>query len=173
MNKESKAREFATIAHKGQHRIGGEDYIVHPTRVAQLVKKYKSSSELDMLVSAAYLHDTLEDTNVNYYDLVKEFGPGIASIVLELTTDEDMKKELGKKRYLQIKLKNMSSWALVIKLCDRLDNVSDMYTCSKEFIEKYKEETNEILNFIEKNRELSDTHKKIINDIRLKLKEYN
>ena len=44
-----------------------------------------------MLIEAAYLHDTIEDTNATYYDIVHEFGPGVASIVLELTTDEDMK----------------------------------------------------------------------------------
>lgn len=169
VNKIDKAKAFATIAHKGQHRIGGEDYIVHPIRVAEYVKKYKESSELDMLVAAAYLHDTIEDTNVTYYDIVKEFGPGIASIVLELTTDEDIKKELGKKKYLQLKLKNMSSWALVIKLCDRLDNVKDLNKCSQEFKEKYIDETIDILNYLEQNRNLSNTHKKIIDEIKKEL----
>ena len=172
MNKIDKALAFATKAHKGQYRTGGEEYIVHPIRVAENVKKYKESSELDMLIAAAYLHDTIEDTSTTHYDIVKEFGPGIASIVLELTTDEDMKKELGKKRYLQIKLKNMSSWALVIKLCDRLDNVSDMKKCSEEFIKKYVDETNEIINYLEKNRDLSKTHKNIINEIKKELEKY-
>ena len=173
MNKIEKAKEFATKAHKGQYRTGGEEYIVHPIRVAENVKKFKQSSELDMLIAAAYLHDTIEDTNATYYDIVKEFGPGIASIVLELTTDEDMKNELGKKRYLQIKLKNMSSWALVVKLCDRLDNVTDLKKCSKEFIKKYVDETNEIIDYLEKNRELSNTHKNIIKEIKNALKTYN
>ena len=122
-----------------------------------------------MLIEAAYLHDTIEDTNASYYDIVKEFGPGVASIVLELTTDEDMKNELGKKRYLQIKLKNMSSWALVIKLCDRLDNVKDLNKCSKDFINKYKKETIDIINYIKENRELSQTHKSIIKEIEKEL----
>ena len=172
MDKIKKALEFATKAHEGQYRTGGEKYITHPIRVAENVKKFKESSELDMLISVAYLHDTIEDTSTTYYDIVKEFGPGIASIVLELTTDEDMKNELGKKRYLQIKLKNMSSWALVIKLCDRLDNVSDMNKCDQKFIEKYIDETKEIIDYLEKNRELSKTHKKIINEIKNVLKTY-
>lgn len=172
-NKIKKAKEYATKMHEGQYRIGGNPYIIHPTRVAENVKKYKESSELDMLIAAAYLHDTLEDTKATYYDIVHEFGPSIASIVLELTTDEDMKNELGKKRYLQIKLKNMSSWALVIKLCDRLDNVNDLENCDEEFRNKYINETNEILDFIEKNRTLSNTHKKIINEIKNKISIYN
>ncbi len=172
-DKIKKAKEYATKMHKGQYRKGGEEYIVHPTRVANYVKEFKESNELDMLIEAAYLHDTIEDTNATYYDLVHEFGPGVASIVLELTTDEDMKKELGKKRYLQIKLKNMSSWALVIKLCDRLDNVTDMKNCSQDFIYKYKNETTEILKYLKENRELSNTHKRIIEEIEKKLKEYS
>ena len=171
-NKIEKALEFATQAHKGQLRKGGQPYIVHPIRVAENVKRFKESSDLDMLIAAAYLHDTIEDTNITYYDIVKEFGPGIASIVLELTTDEDMKNELGKKRYLQIKLKNMSSWALVIKLCDRLDNVIDLKNCNTEFRNKYIDETNDILDYLEKNRELSKTHKTIINEIKNELKKY-
>ncbi len=172
-SKIEKAKEYATRMHKGQYRKDGKDYIVHPINVANYVRQFKESSELDMLIEAAYLHDTIEDTNATYYDIVHEFGPGVASIVLELTTDEDMKNELGKKRYLQIKLKNMSSWALVIKLCDRLDNVIDMKNCSKEFIEKYKEETIDIIKYLKDNRELSNTHIKIIKEIEKKLEYYN
>lgn len=172
-DKIKKAKEYSTKMHKGQYRNDGEEYIVHPTRVAEYVKKFKESNELDTLIEAAYLHDTIEDTDATYYNIVHEFGPAVASIVLELTTDEDMKKELGKKRYLQIKLKNMSSWALVIKLCDRLDNITDMKNCSQEFIDRYKSETTEIINYLKDNRELSNTHKKIIQEIEKKLKEYS
>ena len=153
-SKIEKAKEYATRMHKGQYRKDGKDYIVHPINVANYVRQFKESSELDMLIEAAYLHDTIEDTNATYYDIVHEFGPGVASIVLELTTDEDMKNELGKKRYLQIKLKNMSS-------------------CSKEFIEKYKEETIDIIKYLKDNRELSNTHIKIIKEIEKKLEYYN
>ena len=169
--KVKKARDFATKMHQGQKRKGGEDYINHPIHVAENVAKFKDSKEINQLIEAAYLHDTIEDTSATYYDIVKEFGPGVASIVLELTTDEDMKRELGKKRYLQIKLKNMSSWALVIKLCDRLDNVSDLKKCEKTFRDKYIDETKEIISYLEANRELSQTHKKIIKAIKEKLEE--
>ena len=106
-------------------------------------------------MECAYLHDTLEDTKATYYDLLKYFGPQVAGIVLELTTDEDMRKEIGKEKYLSIKMKNMTSWALVIKLCDRLDNVSDLCNGSEEFRERYVAETLGILNYLVDNRKLS------------------
>jgi (p)ppGpp synthase/HD superfamily hydrolase len=69
--------------------------------------------------------------------------------------------------------KKISNWALTIKLADRLDNVSDLKDADKEFAEKYKKETQEILINLEKNRELSETHKIIINEIKEKLKGIN
>lgn len=161
----NKALQYATEKHKGQFRRDGSEYIIHPTRVANYVAKFKISNHLQTLISSAYLHDTIEDTDTTYYDIINTFGSQIASIVLELTTDEDLKKEIGKARYLSIKMKNMSSWALVIKLCDRLDNVSDLNNAPKEFRERYTKETIEILKYIIDNRKLSLTHINIIKEI--------
>jgi len=159
------ALKFATRMHEGQYRTNGEPYISHPIRVAHNVEKYKNSKDLNILKMAAYLHDTIEDTNATYEDLATLFGSTVASIVLELTTDKDMKAEIGKTRYLEIKMKNMSSWALVIKLCDRLDNISDLSICSEEFRKRYTEETIAIIEYVLQNRNLSKTHIHIIKDI--------
>lgn len=160
-----RAIEYATIMHEGQIRFGGVPYINHPKRVAEYVRKYKQSNNIEMLMICAYLHDTLEDTEATYYDLVNIFGPQVASIVLELTTDEDLKKEIGKERYLEIKMKNMSSWALVIKLCDRLDNISDLSNASIKFRKKYTKETLQIIYYLLENRELSYTQLSITKQI--------
>lgn len=165
---EAKALEFATRMHAGQTRFDGTPYVEHPKRVANYVKKYKAASKhLDILVAAALLHDTLEDTCLTFYDLVEFFGPQIASIVLELTTDEDLKKEVGKTRYLEIKLHHMSSWVLVIKLCDRLDNIQDLRECTESFRDKYVKETLEIVSYLldKRGNRLSSTHKAILRDI--------
>lgn len=164
-NNLDKALKYATIMHEGQLRYGGVPYINHPKRVAQYVRKYKQSNSIEMLMMCVYLHDTLEDTKATYYDLVNIFGPQVASIVLELTTDEDLKKEIGKERYLEIKMKNMSSWALVIKLCDRLDNISDLENASIQFRQKYTKETLQIIYYLLENRELSYTQLNIIKQI--------
>lgn len=159
------ALEYATMKHRGQYRTDGTEYITHPIRVANYVSDFKESKNIETLLASAYLHDTLEDTDATYYDLVGKFGSQIASIVLELTNDEDLKKLIGKTKYLEIKMKNMSSWALVIKLCDRLDNVSDLMDRDEKFRNKYVRETAEILDYLLNNRELSSTHLCIIKRI--------
>ncbi|MCM1053016.1 MAG: HD domain-containing protein [Ruminococcus sp.] len=168
----AKALEFATLKHKGETRFNGTDYINHPIRVAKLVKKYKNSHEIDALISAAYLHDTLEDTATTYYELCSEFGILIASLVQELTTNEDFKNLLGKTLYLELKLKSMSNWALDIKLCDRLDNLSDMDDATPEFKNKYVIETANIIAFLLNNHKLTKTHQAIISDIIALIKQY-
>lgn len=163
-----KALDFATLKHKGQYRkaINHLPYIIHPQNVAHLVKKYKGdSTHIDSLVAAAYLHDTLEDTDTTYYELVKNFGTEVASLVNEVTTNKDFKNELGKSKYLAMKMNEMTNWALVIKLCDRLDNISDLSTVDKDFRLKYFNETLYIIKYILNNRPLSQPHLTIIRDI--------
>ncbi len=160
-----KAIDYAVRMHEGQTRLNGEPYIKHPLHVVQNVLKYKKSKNIEVLLMSACLHDTIEDTDTTYYDIFQNFGPQVASLVLELTTDEDMKNELGKVKYLKIKMKNMSSWALTIKLCDRLDNCSDLLSCSEEFQEKYVLETLDILEYISQFRTLTGTQIRLVEDI--------
>lgn len=164
----NKALEFAREKHKGQMRKNNTpvEYITHPINVANLVKKYANNAEnIDDLVSSAYLHDTLEDTNTTYEELICNFGNIISNLVKELTNNDVLKKEIGKTKYLSMKMKSMSEDALIIKLCDRLDNVSSLYDTNKAFIDKYLRETISILNYIINNRNLNTIHLNIINDI--------
>ena len=81
----SKAKTFATAAHAavGQKRkYTGEDYIVHPERVAGLVEAYGGS---DNMIAAAWLHDVVEDTQVTMEQIRKEFNSEIADLVEWLT----------------------------------------------------------------------------------------
>ena len=166
------ALQYATQAHAGQTRSGGEPYITHPMRVADHIKQYKQSHNLDALISAAYLHDTVEDTDTTHEALHDLFGGLVASLVQELTSDPEQIKKVGKAQYLAHKMAAMSSYALVIKLADRLDNVKDITTArTPQWRQKYKNETEHILNYIEKTRALSGTHQKLISLIRDKLSE--
>jgi len=166
------ALKYAVKAHEGQMRSDGTPYIKHPERVAEFVKKFKKSHNIDALISAAYLHDTVEDTDTTHEDLVKMYGGLIASLVKELTSDNSKIADIGKNEYLAQKMAKMSSWALVIKLADRLDNVRDIATAkTPEWRRKYRAETEKILDRLEKDRELSNTHKKIIKAIKNKLGE--
>lgn len=173
-SKMQSALEFANKMHKGQTRKDGTPYVMHPIRVANYVSKFKESKELPMLITCAYLHDTIEDTKATYYDICDNFGAEVAHIVTELTTDKDMKNLIGKQKYLSLKMKNMTSWSLVIKLCDRLDNVTDLATAKEEFRLKYINETLGILNYLIYNRkDLSSTHLTIMTEIMDRLIFYN
>ena len=166
-----KALEFARNAHINQLRIDGSPYINHPIRVADNIFKYKKSKEIDNLIIASLLHDTIEDTNVTYYDIANNFGYLVAELVAELTNNNEIKNMIGKTRYLQIKLKNLSNWALDIKLCDRLDNIQDLVNADDIFQDKYTIETIDIINYLMDYRKLTKTQKNIINDINAEIKK--
>ena len=71
----SKAYLFAFEKHFGQKRLSGEDYIVHPLNVAYILSDINADAAT---ICAAILHDTIEDCDVTYDDIVKKFGKEIA-----------------------------------------------------------------------------------------------
>ena len=174
LTQSQKAIRFAANAHRKQTRADGKSYITHPVEVAKIVKQFKKSHNLEALISAAYLHDTVEDTDTELEDITKMFGGLVASMVKELTSDENSKEfKASKADYLSAKMSSMSSWALVVKLADRLHNVSDLNTAkTKKWASNYKKQTTQIMDELETNRTLTGTHRKMIKAIRVKLKEF-
>lgn len=158
---------FIQKAHEGQYRkYTYVPYWTHPIRVANFVLKFKESHAIDDLVVAALLHDILEDTKVGASELTAQgFSSKALELVNELTSNKEIQNKVGKAEYLSQKMLEMSSWALVIKLCDRLDNVTDFVYAPQSFIDKYKTETITILDNLYKGRELSQTHRKIMSAI--------
>ena len=155
-----KALNFAKRKHAGQVRKGsGAAYVTHPVAVSYLVAAYKRSKHLDEMLVAAILHDCLEDTKTTFVELVKEFTPLVASLVLELSNDPAEIKKVGKLEYQKKKLVGMSSYGLVIKLADRLHNISDQPTM------KMILDTMDLMAYLMKNRKLSKTHKALVADI--------
>ena len=161
-----KALLFAYRKHKGQIRRDGTEYITHPIRVANYISKFV---ENDDLMIAAYLHDTLEDTDTTYEEIRIIFGKEIANIVLELTNNKELRKKLGKTECLKQGILNMSEESLIVKLCDRLDNVSDLTTSSEEFRQKYLKQTLELIEFMFRHKNLTNTHIAIIKKILMHL----
>ena len=122
----NKAVVYAIEKHAKQMRRGsGLLYIVHPISVLAIVRKYKNSKHYDELGAAAVLHDVAEDCGVTSEELVAGFGEMVAGLVMELTNDPDEVRRLGKQEYLDCKLANLSSYALVIKLADMLANMTE------------------------------------------------
>lgn len=155
-----KALKYAMTKHEGQVRkVSKEPYISHPLKVSYLLASFKKSKKLDELLCAALLHDVIEDTETTFKDIAEEFTPLIASLVFELTSDEEEIKKIGKKEYLKKKLSNMSSYGLTIKLVDRLANMMDNPT------DQSKKDTKEILEHIKSHRKVNPTQLKIIEEI--------
>ena len=159
--------KFVTKKHAGQFRADGvTPYIQHPIRVAELVVKYKKSRNIDQIVAAALLHDVLEDTYTSYKELQDCFGEMIASMVMEVTTASYMPVLVGKSNYLKHKMLDMSPYALVIKLADRLSNLMDCKSLPKEKVEKLIIDTEEIIDFLEENRVLTVAQRDIVEEMK-------
>jgi GTP pyrophosphokinase len=174
INKVRSAKKFAEEKHKGQKRFGkGEDYIVHPDHVARIVHEVKHSHKIADLIVSAYLHDTVEDCGVRIEEIKEKFGDLVAELVKELTNDEEMIKIMGKEDYLIDKMIDMSSWGLIIKLADRLHNVSDLNDTNKKWSKDYAIQTKHIIKELEDNRDLTDTQKELVKMINIKLQEFN
>jgi len=151
---EKKAWKFAHDVHHGvERKFSGVPYFFHVRQVFKLVKKVDPSSELG---AAALLHDTVEDVEeVTYEVILKEFGKRVADLVNELTSDKEKVKEMGKADYLSDKMIKMTNDALVIKLCDRYQNLSDHFTATTKFRRKYYSETKYIIEKLKKERNLN------------------
>ena len=80
LNSESlnKAYNFALDAHQNQKREEGVPYIIHPVAVASILTELKLDSAT---ITTGLLHDTIEDTNVTYETVKKEFGEEVANLV--------------------------------------------------------------------------------------------
>lgn len=160
---------FARERHKGQFRNDGTEYINHPIRVSDIVAKYKPSSNANILKAGSLLHDVLEDTYTSYRELKDRFGLVVASLVMEVTSSDFVSKMVGKQVYLAHKMQYMSSYALVIKLADRLDNLNDVDFMPAEKIKKTFFDTIYMINYIETKRILTESQKNLVQAIRERL----
>jgi guanosine-3',5'-bis(diphosphate) 3'-pyrophosphohydrolase len=163
---------FAAKKHRGQVRKGdGMPYIIHPMAVLYILMEVKTSSNTYLLAIAAILHDVVEDCGITLDKIAKKFGYQVAALVKELTLQKEKYKIIGKTKYLCQEIIGMTSYALCIKLCDRLHNVRSMKRMPQDFVDKYVPETWEILTAA-KSRKLTGTHKKLIKLIEIELKKY-
>lgn len=115
---EKQAYEFAKNKHKGQLDDMGMDYFKgHILVVVQILKIVTSDVAL---IAAAYLHDTIEDTETTYEELREIFGQEIADLVVEVTHE-------GKKDDKGYYFPNLhSKKAIILKFADRLSNLTRM-----------------------------------------------
>lgn len=142
----TKAYHAAEEAHKEQHRVSGEPYILHPLAVAQILADMKIDTTT---ITAALLHDVVEDTACTLEDLRQEFGREVAFLVdgvtklsrLNYRTKEDQQLNSMRKMFLAM-AKDVR--VVVIKLADRLHNMRTLRYMRSDKQKRIAQETLEI-----------------------------
>ena len=120
-----RAFAFASDAHKGQCRKSGEPFVLHPVEVSIILADLRL--DVDTL-TAALLHDVVEDTDVTCEDVAKEFNPQVAELVdgvtkitqIEVENLTDEQAATIRKMFIAM---SKDIRVVVIKLADRLHNM--------------------------------------------------
>ena len=141
-----KAYRFAAEAHQGVPRESGDPYISHPLAVAIILAEL----ELDLeSIAAALLHDTIEDTDYVFEDIVEHFGEEIAQLVdgvtklakMQYTSKIEEQAENYRRMFLAM-AKDIR--VILIKIADRLHNVRTLKFRLPEKQQKVAQETLDI-----------------------------
>jgi GTP pyrophosphokinase len=141
-----KAYERSASAHKGQRRLSGEEYVNHPLEVAAILADLELDAET---ISAALLHDTVEDTALTAEEVEREFGPEVARLVdgvtklgrIALRSDQQQQAENIRKMMVAMA---EDLRVVLIKLADRLHNMRTLDPLPEVKRRKISRETLEI-----------------------------
>jgi guanosine-3',5'-bis(diphosphate) 3'-pyrophosphohydrolase len=137
-----RAFEFAAKAHDGQQRRSGEEFINHPFGVAKICAELRLDEQT---ISAALLHDVVEDTGVSIAELREEFGEEIARLVegvTKLTRIQFQSREQAQAENYRKMVVAMASdmRVILIKLADRLHNMRTIeYLGKQKQVQKARE----------------------------------
>ncbi|MCT4712036.1 HD domain-containing protein [Enterobacteriaceae bacterium H11S18] len=136
---EERARRFASKAHAAseqRRKYTYEPYIVHPAAVVELVRSVCDNEEV---LAAAWLHDTVEDTDTTILDIEERFGPQVAALVLMLTNPEQPPgtNRAHRKRAHFLHTAQASADAQTIKLADIIDNTREILRYDAHFARVY------------------------------------
>ena len=141
-----RAYDFALKAHEGQRRKSGEPYFTHPAAVAGVIADLRLDTAS---VCAGLLHDCVEDTLATVEDLEREFGDEVAFLVdgvtklskINFTSREDRQAENFRKMVVAMA---RDIRVLLVKLCDRLDNMRTLDAMKPDAQDRIARETMEI-----------------------------
>ncbi len=158
-----RAYRFADQAHLGQWRKSGEPYITHPIAVASQCAEWKLDAQA---LSAALLHDAMEDCGVTKEDLIEQFGPQVAHLVdgltkldkVQFTSREENQAESFRKMLLAM-AKDIR--VILIKLADRTHNMRTMGDMPRSKWHRIATETLEIYTPLAQRLGLSQTYREL------------
>ena len=142
-----RAYKFAFEKHFGQKRLTGEEYIIHPLNVAYILTRISADYET---LSAALLHDVVEDCNVSSSEIEREFGHNIAVLVDGVTKINKLNLSgttealINNQRKIIVGLSE-DVRVIIIKLADRLNNMQTLFVHSEKKQKATARETLDIL----------------------------
>jgi (p)ppGpp synthase/HD superfamily hydrolase len=146
----NKAIYWAKKYHDGQFRKSGEPFYSHPLEVAYMVSDYNLKTDV---IIVAILHDIVEDTEVTAGMILDTFGWRIAGMVDLLTRDRPDGSKISVEQILKNAWEKNDKEVILIKIIDRIHNISTLAALSKEKQKKQLTET--IKNFLIFAEELS------------------
>jgi (p)ppGpp synthase/HD superfamily hydrolase len=155
-----RAYRFAAAAHwnsNNKQHVPGTDipYLMHFSLVAmEVIAALEKEFDLDgdLAVQCALLHDTIEDTNTTYEELVGKFGFAVADGVHALTKDESVGTDLPKRQRKKHRMadsleriKKLPREIWMVKMADRITNLQPPPKhWTPEKINSYREEASKI-----------------------------
>ena len=142
----NKAYNFACEAHSGQFRSSGDPYVTHPIAVASILSSFRMDEDS---LSAAMLHDVIEDTGIPKAIIEKKFNRDVANLVdgvskldkLSISNRTEAEAENLQKMVLAM---SKDIRVIVVKLADRLHNMRTLMYLNREKQIKIAKETLEI-----------------------------
>ena len=165
-----KTIKYAGEAHKNQLVPGTEsNYLLHLSNVAMEILfayMHKPNFELDFAIQLALLHDSIEDTEVTYNDIVVAFNEDVANGALALSKDKKVEKKLQLSDSLE-RINTQAKEVGMVKLADRITNLqSPPAHWNIEKKKPYLKQAIEIHKSLVKNNEY------LANRLEIKIKEY-
>jgi GTP pyrophosphokinase len=141
-----RAYDYSFRMHSGQTRKSGDPYFVHPANVAGVIADLRLDTAS---ICAGLLHDVVEDTLASIDDVERQFGGEIATLVdgvtklskINFTSKEDRQAENFRKMVVAMA---RDIRVLLVKLCDRVDNMRTLEFMKPEAQERIARETMEI-----------------------------
>lgn len=140
---EDHAKNFATNCHQStNHFYDGLPYEFHLNMVVETAKKFihlVPEKQREVVLSACWAHDTIEDTRVTYNDVKSVLGEDVAEIVYALTNEKgrNRKERANEKYYVGIR---ETPYAAFVKICDRIANAEYSKNEQSSMLGKYRKE---------------------------------
>ena len=157
VNKEASAKALALLAHRKQ-KYGDQPYFNH---LADVVRRVKTITQDEDIICAAWLHDTVEDTEVTIDEIKEKFGDNVAAMVWAVTGEGPDRASQMASAIAKIA---QTPGAELVKSADRLSNASASKAEKKmKLYQRYKDE-HANLSPVLGNNELAQELVKLFND---------